>query len=74
MAHALGLGAALSGHGGGEPLLTVAGYASLVDERSARETVPTLRRFRRGTVRDHCRQRIPAACLDREREEKYSIH
>ena len=55
MAHALGLGAALSGHGGGEPFLTVAGYASLVDERSARETVPTLRRFRRGTVRDHCR-------------------
>ena len=55
LAHALGLGAALSGHDGGEPLLTVAGYASLVDESSARETTPTLRRFRRGTVRDHCR-------------------
>ena len=50
----LGLGAAVS-KGAGEALITIAGYASLVDEVSARETTPALRRFRYGHVQGYCR-------------------
>ena len=47
-----GLSEALSPDGG---YITIAGYASLMDEASARETTPSHRNFRYGVVRDHCR-------------------
>ena len=48
----LGLGAAVGTDG---TCLTIAGYASLMDEASAKETSPTLRNFRYGAIRNHVR-------------------
>jgi len=52
LVQALGLEAALSDDG---RALTVAGYASLMDEASAKETSPSLRGFRLGTIEGYCR-------------------
>ena len=46
------LHAAVTSDGG---YLTVAGYASLMDEASARQTTPSLRHFRYGRIRGYAR-------------------